>query len=460
MRYRIYVYDTTTEVYNDTILEYINTAISHKCEKEWNDNGAYKYLKAFDVQNIKAQIQNMLGDKCQIIVKYPPKQHRQIPYLYISTAFSVVQEVLPALEYIVAKNKLALYDAERNKTYYKNLVDDAFITQKLREKTLKQTILKNTRALWHYNKIFSINMGNQNESAFVITVWRIKGVTFAERTKWFYECLLSALTEDETLECEDRTFKVYGTNYTMSFVFEGYKDHANMIGFVENGKESVALLHRMNTYNAIKWIEQCSKVEKDDIEARMCFTEMMLKYENPGDRLVKSVNITKWQRREIFDIRYSGFGYYGAEIVFNVVPENQMGSHISALKIEEETATFILPFIEDVYPYIYDRYNLTENYLPFAMWQKIIRRLEKVKKMIVNDTFNPDLLPYIEKFNLYVLEDENTDFHTIKNNPVQFLYEHRYQVSHLYDVLIEWSNVQLKYYWGCEGDGMINIQGP
>ena len=90
------------------------------------------------------------------------------------------------------------------------------------------------------------------------------------------------------------------------------------------------------------------------------------------------------------------------------------------------------------------------------MWIKFIRRLEKAKEMIVNDT----LLPYIEKFNLYVLEDENTDFDTIKNNPVQFLYYHRYQVSHLYDVLIEWSDTQLNYYWGCDGDGMINIQGP
>ena len=150
-----------------------------------------------------------------------------MPYLYISTAFSVVQEVLPALEYIAAKNKLALYDVERDKTYYKNLVDDAFITQKLREKTLKETILKNTRALWRYNKIFSAN--EENQSAFVITVYRIKGVIFAERTKWFYECLLSALTEDETLECEDRTFKVCGTDYTISFLFEGYKEHANMI---------------------------------------------------------------------------------------------------------------------------------------------------------------------------------------------------------------------------------------
>lgn len=458
MRYRIYIYDTIAVSNETMVVEYINMVISRDSEKEWNDNGADRYLKEFDVRNIKAQIQNMLGDKCQIIIKYPPKKYKQMPYLYISTAFSVVQEVLPALEYIAAKNKLALYDVERDKTYYKNLVDDAFITQKLREKTLKETILKNTRALWRYNKIFSAN--EENQSAFVITVYRIKGVTFAERTKWFYECLLSALTEDETLECEDRTFKVCGTDYTISFLFEGYKEHANMIGFVENGKESVALLRRMSTYNAIKWIEQCRKIEKEDIKNRMCFTEMVYKYKNPGDRLAKSVNITKWQRREIFDIRYSGFGYYESEIVFNVVPECVMTSHISSLKIEEETASFILPFVKDVYPYIYDRYNLTENHLPFAMWIKFIRRLEKAKEMIVNDTFNPDLLPYIEKFNLYVLEDENTDFDTIKNNPVQFLYEHRYQVSHLYDVLIEWSDTQLNYYWGCDGDGMINIQGP
>ena len=136
-------------------------------------------------------------------------------------------------------------------------------------------------------KIFSAN--EENQSAFVITVYRIKGVIFAERTKWFYECLLSALTEDETLECEDRTFKVCGTDYTISFLFEGYKEHANMIGFVENGKESVALLRRMSTYNAIKWIEQCRKIEKEDIINRMCFTEMVYKYKNPGDRLAKSV---------------------------------------------------------------------------------------------------------------------------------------------------------------------------
>ena len=347
------------------------------------------------------------------------------------------------------------------------MVDVAFITWKQREKALKATILKNTRALWHYNKIFFINEETQKESAFVVNVWRLKGVPFVERVKWFYECLLSTLTEGETLECEDRTFKVCGPKYTISFLFEGYKDHANMIGFVENGKPCVDLLCRMNTYNAIVWIKQCSDVEKEDIEERMCFTEMVCKYKNPGDRLVKSVNITKWQRKEKFDIRYSGLGGYYSEIVIHVVPEEKdlESTHISVLKIEEESALFIIPFVEDVYPYFYDRYNLTDNHLPFAMWHKIMKRLEEARKMVVNDTFSPELLSYIKRFNLYVLADDSSraqeeERHLIQSNPAQFLYEHRYDVAHLYDVVVEWSNAQLKCYWGECGDGMMNIQGP
>lgn len=465
MIYRLFLYDTNALSRDSINIELINSAINQKSEQKWIDNNVSGYLKQFDVENIKKQIQDMLEDKCQVIVKYPPKQCEQKAYIYVATAFSVIDEVLSALEYIAVKNKLALYDAERNKTYYKELIDDTFITWKQREKVLKATILKNTRALWHYNKIFSVN--KENESAFVVTVWRVKGVPFVERVAWFYECLLAALTDGETLECEDRTFKVCGKGYTISFLFEGYKDHANMIGLVENGKSCVELLRRMNTYNAIVWLKQCSDVEKEEIEKRMSFTEMVCKYKNPGDRLVKSVNITKWQRKEKFDIRYSGLGDYDSEIVINVVPEKNLAEplNISVLKIEEETATFILPFVEDIYPYFYDRYNLTENHLPFAMWQKIMRRIEEAREMIVNDTFNPKLLLYIERFNLYVLADDGfrtqeEEQNLIQSNPAQFLYEHRYEVAHLYDVVVEWSNAQLEYYWGECGDGMMNIQGP
>ena len=64
MRYRIYIYDTIAVSNETMVVEYINMAISRDSEKEWNDNGADRYLKEFDVRNIKAQDSNMLGDKC------------------------------------------------------------------------------------------------------------------------------------------------------------------------------------------------------------------------------------------------------------------------------------------------------------------------------------------------------------------------------------------------------------
>lgn len=54
MRYRIYIYDTIAVSNETMVVEYINMAISRDSEKEWNDNGADRYLKEFDVRNIKA----------------------------------------------------------------------------------------------------------------------------------------------------------------------------------------------------------------------------------------------------------------------------------------------------------------------------------------------------------------------------------------------------------------------
>ena len=86
--------------------------------------------------------------------------------------------------------------------------------------------------------------------------------------------------------------------------------------------------------------------------------------------------------------------------------------------------------------------------------------------MILHDTFNPELKPYVERFDLYELSRdqgrspdfwEKGDGYRIKNEPERFLFEHRYDVAHLYDIFIEWSNIQLRYY----GDGcMFNIEGP
>jgi len=206
-------------------------------------------------------------------------------------------------------------------------------------------------------------------------------------------------------------------------------------------------------------LAKCSDWMKDDINDRMRFREMEQKYPNPADRFVKSVNISKQLQKEVFSIDYSSVYFSGSYILFHIV-ENKYSNdkeNISALKIETESASYILPFIEDIYPYIYKRYY-SENHIPTEMWGEILVRLKSAKKMILTDTYNPELLPYIERFNLFVLSTDNKEDLKIRENPMQFLHKHRHKVAHLFDIFIKWSEAQLWCY-GYE-ERMFNIEGP
>ena len=131
------------------------------------------------------------------------------------------------------------------------------------------------------------------------------------------------------------------------------------------------------------------------------------------------------------------------------------------LKIEEESASYILPFIHDIYPYFYKRYWLTENHLPTEMWRKIIERIKEAKNLILYNTYCPELKQYINEFNLFVLSNNyEEDLTRIKNRPIDFVYDHRYEITHLLDVFIQWSEIQLDYYERNGEQRMFNIQGP
>ena len=95
-------------------------------------------------------------------------------------------------------------------------------------------------------------------------------------------------------------------------------------------------------------------------------------------------------------------------------------------------------------------------------------RIREAREMIVNDTFNPTLNKYVGRFNLFTLtrEERTAEFwesgdgYKIKNQPIQFLYEHRYEVAHLFDVFLDWSDAQMKCYCNTGEGRMFNIQGP
>lgn len=471
MLYRLFIYNTSAVINGAPAIEIINSAINSNSDQEWKEDEAADSMLDFDVASIKNQIERELLNKCRVSVKYSPDECDRRPYLYVATSYARACEVLPRLCAISAENGLALYDAETNKTVFRDLIDETLIRHKLREQQIKNHLLEECKPIWNYQQIASYADSRDKKSTYVLTLRKNPDVSLENRVRQIYETLLRSISDDEKLICENASFIVSGKWYSITICVEAYKKHPNMIGFcADNGHPLTALLKRMSCYEASKWMRQCSKTEISDIEKRMNFYEMEGRYENPADRFVKSVIITKRQRKEIFDVRYSGIGCYGSEILFHLVPDSYYrdGERLSVLKIEEESASFILPFIADIYPLIYKRYYLTENHLTSEMWEDIIKRITEAKEMILHDTYNPALEPYIERFNLFVLSKQESDSsfwehgdgYRIKNTPVQYLFEHRYEVAHLYDIFLQWSVVQLDVNDYLGGERLFNIQGP
>lgn len=176
--------------------------------------------------------------------------------------------------------------------------------------------------MWNIRKTSTYENERDKSTSYSVTLKKIPSASFLDRTRDFYNCLSNNLKDGEKLVCEDRSFSVVAKWYTITYVLEGYKKHANMVGYYENGYARQELTHRMSVEEAYKWMDCCSDVEKKDIQKRMNFREMEDRFPNPSDRIVNSVRITKWQRKQVFDIRYSGFGYYGSEILFHIVPDD------------------------------------------------------------------------------------------------------------------------------------------
>jgi len=466
MPYRIFIYGTTGAAASAPCIQSTNRAVVSQYDKDyWRGNWINKYMKEFDVEDVKLKIESGLGGKCQVNIE---KGCGNIKFICVKTSFEEARNVLPVLHALTAENDLVLYDAMRCKSFYRDLIDDTFIKWKMREAEICRKILAGVSPVWQYKKIASYEDERDKASAFAVNLKYKKGVELQDRIIKFYETLKSGLADGEELICEDKCFIVSSHYYEITLCLEAYGKHAQFRGFYQDGQPQAYLLRRMSCFDASKWINKfCGKDSRDDIYARMNFEEMIDRYKNPADRFVRSVNISKQQRKDLFDWRYSQGPECGSEIVFNVVPCEyyRKGSRISALKIEEDSAAFILPFIHDFYPYFYKRYYLTENHLPSEMWAKIVERLREVKEMILRDTFNPELKPYIDKFNLHVLlrsrkyrNDEAAGLNKIKNEPVQFVFENRYEIARFYDVFIKWSELQLEYHGYDEG--LFNIEGP
>ena len=463
MVYRIYIYRSTCTTANAPGINICNQAVSTNSMDQWKDNGAARCMQEFDIEFIIGKIHSALGNDCETQILTSPMSCTQVKYLCVTASYEKAASVLPVLHCITSANDLVLYDAETRRVFFRELVDRTFISVKTRIEDLKQAILAEMKPVWTIRRIQHLSSDRDHDYSFVVTLRKDTGKSFKNRCGEFYRCLVSHLGKNEQLHTNHECFTVIGEWYSIAFCLEGYKKHSNQIGYYSHNRPRTKLIRRMGCDEVFRWMKQNPGMNKTAVFNRMNFREMVHAYPNPADRFIASVNISKWEQKQLFDIRYCGIGGYGSEILFHIVPNSYYRDEheISVLAIEEESASFILPFIYDIYPYFYERYYMEQNHLPLQMLEEIIKRLKNAREAVINDPLGEAFWCYAKDFSLFVLARTDDEMQQLLHRDKKaVLFAHRFEIARLYGTFIQWSEAQLEEY-DVTGDGrMFNIQGP
>ena len=458
MRYRLFLYKPADQEHIDYVNRVLSDPYGYLSPK------AADYMSHFDLEYVTESIRSWVGRKCKAIVLKTPGDYGPKEYVYIATSFDVIRDVFPNILILVLAMELALYDAETGRTIYRNLLDETLIDHTNREQFFTNLILEAMKPVWKIRRVFDRQKDGYKTSCCVVTIKKSPKKAFVDRVRDFCDCLKRNLNNQEKLTYKDRAFTVSGEDYSIMFVLEGYKKHSNMIGCWEDGEAKAELIGRMSVEEAYKWLKDCPYGDRKEVFSRMSFTEMVEAFPNPADRIVGSVHITKWQKRQVFTVHYGDIENNDLDILFHRVPDprDYDPETISGLKLREGTATYILPFFKDVYPYFYKRYHNIPNHIPPEAVREVVERLKKAKKMIVKDTFNPELEKYIKSFNVGTLEKglDSKTWREMNDNITDFAYKHRYEIAYLYEIFIQWAEKQLEYCSSYLDKGMFNIQGP
>lgn len=458
MLYRLFLYEPADQEH----IEYVNSVLNDP--RSFVSTKAADYMSHINSEDVIESIRSSLGGKCKAIALTTPGDYGPKEYIYIATSYDMIREVFPHIHIIALAMELALYDAETGRTIYMNLLDETLIDHTNREHFFTNLILREMNPVWKIRRVFDRQKDGYKTSCCVVTLKKSPEKAFVDRVRDFCDCLKRNLNNQEELTYQDRAFTILGDNYSIMFVLEGYKKHANMIGCCEKGKAKAELIGRMSVEEAYKWLKDCPYEDRKEVFPRMTFKEMVEAFPNPADRIVGSVRITKWQMRQAFSVHYGDIENRGYDILFHRVPgpRDYDPETISGLKLREGTATYILPFFEDVYPYFYKRYHNVPNHIPPEAVREAVERLKKAKEMIVKDTFNPELEKYIKSFNVKTLEKDidSKTWHELNDNITDFAYKHRYEIAYLYEIFIQWAEKQLEYCSAYLDKGLFNIQGP
>ncbi|MCQ2354895.1 MAG: hypothetical protein MJ102_07345 [Clostridia bacterium] len=194
MLYRIFLYGTTAVTGSAPAIGIVNAAVSMNSQSEWGRNCAANYMCEFDYDAVIREIENELTDpatkvcKCRPILQYPPRESKKVGYIFIATSYAKAAEVLPRIHAIAAENNLAMYDAETNRSFYQDLVDNSYLTLRNRQQELHQVILKEMKPLWNVRRINFFSEERDKGISYVVTMRKDPKVSFEERNERLARC--------------------------------------------------------------------------------------------------------------------------------------------------------------------------------------------------------------------------------------------------------------------------------
>lgn len=466
MLYRLYLYKTSARRKGASCNYYVSNAIKTGKADDWKKAG--RFIVGFDLEPVQKEIRDRLGSRCSVIEKRPGNQLQEAEdkrYLYIATSYEMAKEVISVLQDVVFRYDLVLYDREREKSFFKEFIEDDFIQLNLRSSALRQTIMADMKPVRSIRMIWDKRYLGKENRFYVVTINKDANKSFEERTRSFYQALQSVLAEGETLICEDGYFTIDSEEYKIGFCLEGYKKHADRIGYYHDGIPCSRLLHRMGIEEA--FLRMGDDEDTKRIFERMDFLVMILRFRNPADRFVASVKITRWEKKWDYNLGF-GSGMSGSYIYFYPVTDDDYKDRrdpidSSIFSVDEEWATYILPFVEDVYPYFDERYYGADNHMPPQMWRKIVERINYSKDRILNDIHDPEYRVYIDKFNLYMLVygfENQQEEDEIRKGPAGFLERNKGKVLDLYKAFLMWLEAQLRIYEHDPEGCLIGLRGP
>ncbi len=428
----------------NAIKDYLDPFCSNKKKIDF----ALSTLEEFDSKSVVKEITEILQDKAKCFDSYPPANFRQVPMVKTVTSYGRAQEVLPSLFAVAAKYHLFFYDEEKDRVFDPSeFVDLAFINRRRSSDRICKAVLQkwnHREDFWHICHVYETKRSSKMIAYHVISVKK-KRISFEERVQQFYDILKDALIPGEQLICENKRFVVDGGQYANVYYLEGYK-RANLLGYMEKGKPAKALMYRMGTDAMMDWLNHAREACRNDVFARLETQEMEEDYEDLLDRLAASIRLEKQLLKLPVCVGISASGTRGGDHLCFYVHEDRPAerSHKSMLLIHSEDSLILLQFIDDICPYLRERFY-ADTMLPIEYLQTMVKRLKEVKAQLIENPMDPALAPYFA-----------TSYFTRITQ--EWVAENRSAVIKLFDVFNKWAEEQISLY--ASAYPMIVISGP